>query len=113
MEESILSQSQSLDFSFIALFFKATLTVKVVMLALIFSSIWSWAIIIQKTVDYRKSKREKKIFLDEFWSGGSLEDLYNDKKLFKCNVRLALLNSGGKPEKFSMDLAINLKKMGE
>ena len=72
MEESLL-QSQSLDFSFIALFLKATFTVKVVMLVLIFSSFWSWAIIIQKITDYRKSKREKKVFLDEFWSGGSLE----------------------------------------
>ena len=34
----------------------------------------------------------------------------DDKKLFKCNVRLALLNSVGKPEKFPMDLAINIKK---
>ena len=79
MEESLL-QSQSLDFSFIALFLKATFTVKVVMLVLIFSSFWSWAIIIQKILDYRKSKREKKVFLDEFWSGGSLEDLYNEKR---------------------------------
>ena len=38
MEESMLSQSQSVDFSFIALFLKATFTVKVVMLVLIFSS---------------------------------------------------------------------------
>ena len=80
MEESIMMQSQSIDFSFIALFLKATLTVKLVMLILIFSSFWSWAIIIQKIIDYRKSKREKKIFLDEFWSGGSLEELYNEKK---------------------------------
>ena len=56
MEESLL-QSQSLDFSFIALFLKATFTVKVVMMVLIFSSFWSWAIIIQKISDYRKSKR--------------------------------------------------------
>ena len=80
MEESILLQSQSLDFSFIALFLKATITVKLVMLVLIFSSIWSWAIIVQKIIDYRKSKRETKIFLDEFWSGGSLEELYNEKR---------------------------------
>ena len=80
MEESILSQSQSVDFSFIALFLRATFTVKVVMLVLIFSSFWSWAIIIQKTLDYRKSKREKKLFLDEFWSGGSLDELYNEKR---------------------------------
>ena len=38
------------------------------------------------------------------------EILRDNKKLFKCNVRLALLNSTGKPEKFSMDLAINIKK---
>ena len=80
MEESIIMQSQSIEFCFIALFLKATLTVKLVMLILIFSSFWSWAIIIQKIIDYRKSKREKKIFLDEFWSGGSLEELYNEKK---------------------------------
>ena len=54
MEESILLQNQSLDFSFIALFLKATITVKLVMLVLIFSSIWSWAIIVQKIIDYRK-----------------------------------------------------------
>ena len=80
MEETILLQNQPLDFSFIALFLKATFTVKLVMLVLIFSSIWSWAIIVQKIVDYRKSKRETKIFLDEFWSGGSLEELYNEKR---------------------------------
>ena len=36
MEESILLQSKSVDFSFIALFLRATFTVKVVMLVLIF-----------------------------------------------------------------------------
>ena len=41
------------------------------------------------------------------------EILRGDKKLFKASVRLALLNSSGKPEKFSMDLASNIKKMGE
>ncbi len=37
------------------------------------------------------------------------EILRGDKKLFKCNVRLALLNSTGKPEKFSMHLANDIK----
>ena len=37
------------------------------------------------------------------------EILRDDKKIFKGNVRLALLNSSGKPEKFSMDLASNIK----
>ena len=37
------------------------------------------------------------------------EILRDDKNLFKCNVRLALLNSAGKPQKFSMDLALNIE----
>ncbi|MFL2800202.1 MAG: YbgC/FadM family acyl-CoA thioesterase [Paracoccaceae bacterium] len=37
------------------------------------------------------------------------EILRDNKKIFKGNVRLALLNSSGKPEKFSMDLASNIK----
>ena len=62
MEETILLQSQSVDFSFVALFLKATFTVKIVMLVLILSSFWSWAIIVQKLIDYRRAKKEKKIF---------------------------------------------------
>ena len=45
------------------------------------------------------------------------EILRDEKKIFKGTVRLALLNSNGKPEKFSMDLSRNIKnffkKMGE
>ena len=37
------------------------------------------------------------------------EILRDKQKLFKCNVRLALLNSASKPEKFSIDLAVNIK----
>ena len=49
------------------------------------------------------------------------EILRDDQKLFKCNVRLAMLNSTGTPEKFSDDLVLNIetffestqKKIGE
>ncbi len=34
----------------------------------------------------------------------------NNKKIFDCDVRLALLNSSGKPEKFSIDLNLNIEK---
>ena len=87
MEESILSQSQSVDFSFIALFLKATLTVKVVMLVLIFSSFWSWAIIIQKTLDYRKSKREKKVFLETVAKKGFTLFLEHDYYQSCCTLK--------------------------
>ena len=38
------------------------------------------------------------------------EILKDSKKIFDCDVRLALLNSSGKPEKFSIDLALNIEK---
>ena len=37
------------------------------------------------------------------------EILRDDQKLFKCTVRLAMLNSSGKPEKFSADLVLNIE----
>ena len=38
------------------------------------------------------------------------EILREGKKIFDCNARLALLNSSGKPEKFSVDMVLNIKK---
>ena len=38
------------------------------------------------------------------------EILKDNKKIFQCNVRLALLNSSGRPEKFSIDLVVNIEK---
>ena len=38
------------------------------------------------------------------------EILRDNKKIFDCNVRVALLNCSGKPEKFSIDLVSNIEK---
>ena len=38
------------------------------------------------------------------------EILKDNKKIFECDVRLALLNSSGKPEKFSVDLISNIER---
>ena len=37
------------------------------------------------------------------------EILKDTKKIFNCDVRLALLNSSGKPEKFSVDFIYNVE----
>ena len=37
------------------------------------------------------------------------EILRDDQKLFKCDVRLAMLNFNGKPEKFPADLVLNFE----
>jgi biopolymer transport protein TolQ len=63
-------------FSFLELFLQAHIVVKVVMLGLLLSSVWSWAIIVEKLISFRKAKRESERFEQQFWSGQSLEELY-------------------------------------
>ncbi|MFC0280674.1 protein TolQ [Falsigemmobacter intermedius] len=76
METEALAMAQEIDFSLIALFARATLTVKLVMLLMIGMSIWSWAIIIQKVMLYRKARAEAQQFDAAFWSGEPLDELY-------------------------------------
>lgn len=76
METEALAMAQEIDFSLIALFARATLTVKLVMLLMIGMSIWSWAIIIQKVMLYRKARAEAQQFDAAFWSGEQLDELY-------------------------------------
>ena len=38
------------------------------------------------------------------------EILKDNKRIFDCDVRLALLNSSGKPERFSVDFVYDIKK---
>jgi hypothetical protein len=52
METEALGLAQELDFSLAALFWRATFTVKVVMIALVLASIWAWGVIIQKYVEF-------------------------------------------------------------
>jgi biopolymer transport protein TolQ len=69
--------AQEIDFSMWALFARATLTVKLVMLLLIVASFWSWSIIIQKTISYRAARREAARFDRAFWSGEPLDGLFD------------------------------------
>jgi biopolymer transport protein TolQ len=71
---SIVNES---DFSLWVLFLEADIVVKLVMLILIFASIWSWAIIFDKTIGLRSVMQKSKKFEEKFWSGSSLEELYD------------------------------------
>jgi biopolymer transport protein TolQ len=64
------------DLSLIGLFWRADLIVKLVLVALLGASIWCWAIIVDKFVRMRRLGGEADRFEDAFWSGGSLEELY-------------------------------------
>ena len=65
-----------LDFSLLALFLRATLTVKIVMIILVAASFWSWAIIIDKLLSFRRQRRDAANFEDAFWSGQPLDQLF-------------------------------------
>ncbi len=60
----------------LGLFLQADLVVKVVMLLLLAASVWVWAIVFEKLTALRRANREARQFEDRFWSGGSLDELY-------------------------------------
>lgn len=66
------------DFSIWSLFLRADFIVKAVMIALIVASIWCWAIIFEKVRRLRRLNGDASSFEDRFWSGGSLDELYDN-----------------------------------
>jgi biopolymer transport protein TolQ len=52
--------------------------VKAVMLGLLAASVWCWAIIVDKVMLYGRARREMNRFERTFWSGQSLEELYEE-----------------------------------
>ncbi|EBA03821.1 Biopolymer transport protein, TolQ [Rhodobacterales bacterium HTCC2150] len=77
MEAETLALAHELDFSILALFWRATLTVKIVMMMLIVASFWSWSIIIQKLIGYRSARSQAARFDESFWSGEPLDELFD------------------------------------
>ena len=67
----------ALDFSVWALFLRADVIVKAVIVILFLASIWCWAIIIEKTLWLRRLNAWASAFETSFWSGGSLDDLFD------------------------------------
>lgn len=76
--------------SLISLFLQAHIIVKIVMLGLGFASIWSWAIIIDKTLLYARIRRQIDRFEKVFWSGQSLEELYRSLSSRPASAMAAL-----------------------
>ena len=71
-----LSGSVNYDMSITGLFLQADPIVKVVILILLLASFWTWAIIFEKVLRMRRLRTQALDFEEAFWSGGSLEDLY-------------------------------------
>ncbi|MGA9604446.1 MAG: MotA/TolQ/ExbB proton channel family protein, partial [Methyloceanibacter sp.] len=67
----------AVDLSIFELFKNAHIVVKLVIIGLLLASIWSWAIILEKLFLYAKTRKETDKFEQVFWSGQSLDELYN------------------------------------
>ncbi len=68
--------SAGAGFSFLELFLHAHIVVQAVMVGLVLSSVWGWAIIIEKLLAFGRAAREADEFEKVFWSGQSLDELY-------------------------------------
>jgi biopolymer transport protein TolQ len=76
--ENIALAAPSADVTLWGLFMQANWVVKLVMLGLLGASIWTWAIIVDKTLGFGRARRALDRFEQVFWSGQSLEELYRN-----------------------------------
>jgi biopolymer transport protein TolQ len=76
METEVAAVALGGDFSLWSLFLRADPVVKSVMGILIIASIWSWAVMIDKSLAFGRLKRKAVRFEAQFWSGKPLDDLF-------------------------------------
>src|SRR5262245_27351491 len=79
MEAAVLPGSIPVDtdMTITGLFLNADIVVQFVVVLLILASFWSWTIIFHKLMRLRRLRARAKQFEESFWSGGSLEDLFD------------------------------------
>jgi biopolymer transport protein TolQ len=77
VQSAALSGSMGGDMSVWSLFLDADLIVKAVMVMLLVASAWCWTIIFDKWFRLRGLFRRADQFEESFWSGGSLDELYD------------------------------------
>ena len=125
MEADIASQSLGLasntDFSLISLFLRADIIVKSVIIILIASSIYSWAIIFEKIKMFRKINKSAEEFEEKFWKSKSAETFYNSlpsniedpmAKLFKSSMQTVMKTRSRSniAERLTSVLEVNIEK---
>ena len=78
MEEvvNLAALEGSIDFSMFGMFLKSDWVVKLVIILLVIFSVQSWKTIIQKILLINKQRKISKQFENHFWSGISLDELY-------------------------------------
>jgi biopolymer transport protein TolQ len=82
------------DLSVWGLFMQADVIVKIVMLILLFMSVWCWTIIISKRTTLKKLNRRADRFEDAFWSGEALDKLFQRVKKSPPDPLLTTFTAG-------------------
>ena len=77
VDTAALAGSVATDMSMVGLFLSADIVVKIVMILLFVASFWSWTIIFEKVMRFARLRAQAEKFEDAFWSGGSLEELFD------------------------------------
>ena len=128
MEADITSQAVGLasntDFSIIQLFVRADVIIKSVLIILVASSIYSWAIIIEKIRLFKRINLSTEEFENKFWKSKSAESFYNNlpanvndpmANVFKDSMQVLLKSkrSSNLNEKMSRMLEINIEEQME
>ena len=128
MEADITTQAVGLasntDFSIINLFIRADIIIKTVILILIASSIYSWAIIFEKLNMFKKINKSTTEFESKFWKSKSAESFYNNlpanyddpmANLFRSSMETMLKarRTSNLNEKMSRMLEINIEQQME
>ena len=76
-DESVtVGMASATDLSPLALFLEADIVVKAVMFGLILASIWSWAIIFDRSARLRRAGRQADAFEQRFWKASSLDEFH-------------------------------------
>ncbi|MBV6656888.1 MAG: protein TolQ [Devosiaceae bacterium] len=83
--------TQAHDLSLMGLFMQAHIVVKIVMIGLVIASIWCWGIVFDKYMMFARNKKAMDRFERVFWSGQSLEELYQSTQSRSNNSTMAAL----------------------
>ena len=97
MPEALPHALASQDFSLLALFLRADLIVQAVMGILALSSIWSWAVAIDKWFSVSGARSRAKRFEQAFWAGQPLDDI-NERVTDKPAEAMARVFTAGARE---------------
>jgi len=121
VDAAVMAGSLSADqFTMMSMFLRADLVVKSVMVMLVLASIWCWAIIFEKLLTVRRLNKRSDEFEQAFWSGKSLDDLFDRvssnprdpmSAVFAAAMREWRRVSGNNSDNFKVGLADRIERV--